>query len=77
MPSSVSINGRLVKELREKKGLERRELAELVGITPHRIYLIESGRVNTTHRTRRKIALVFGKVPDDLANAKLVEISGG
>ena len=70
MAPSVKIDGSLIERLRKERGIEREELAELAGITPHRLYVIEKRENRTRPKTLRRIALALGVPPQELAGPK-------
>lgn len=57
-----------VKRLREKKGINSKELAERAGITPQTISRIEQGHTDVSFVTLRKILAAMGYSLKDLAN---------
>lgn len=57
-----------VKRLREKKGINSKELAERAGITPQTISRIEQGHTDVSFVTLRKILAALGYSLKDLAN---------
>ena len=67
MAPSVRVNGDLIRQMREKRGWERREFASLVGISADRVYKIEKLKQTTRPLTLRRIAAVLGVPPQDLA----------
>jgi transcriptional regulator with XRE-family HTH domain len=52
--------GMFVLEKRMELGLSQRELAERVGTSQNRIYLIENGETNPTLDTLQKLADILG-----------------
>ena len=52
--------GRRVRLLRAKKGLNQKELAELVAICPETLCRIEKGKQKPAHKTGYDIAKVLG-----------------
>ena len=67
MSVRIKIEGRRLAELRDARFLDRKDLAEAVGVSHHTISRIETGRTLYPHRsTIRAIALVLGVSPDDL-----------
>lgn len=68
MAASVKVNGSLIRSLREQRGIERSELASDVGVTPHRLYVIEVKEQRTRPSTLRKIAEVLGISPEHLVD---------
>ena len=75
-PSSIRVNGQLIREMREKKGWERKEFAALIGITPNRVYKIERLEQVTRLITLRRIAAVLAVKPEELT-AVDAELVGG
>lgn len=67
MAPSVMVDGALIERLRKERGIEREELAELAGVTPHRMYVIEKREFRTRPTTLRRIALALAVRPQDLA----------
>ena len=57
-----------VKRLREKKGINSKELAERAGLTPQTISRIEQGHTDVSFVTLRKILAAMGYSLKDLAN---------
>lgn len=68
MAPSVRVNGQVIRRLREQRGIERRELALSVGVTPHRVYEIEVRDQRTTPTTLRRIAAALSVPPDRLVH---------
>jgi transcriptional regulator with XRE-family HTH domain len=67
MSVRIKIDGRRLAELRDARFLDRKDLAEAVGVSHHTISRIETGRTLYPRRsTIRAIALVLGVGPDDL-----------
>jgi transcriptional regulator with XRE-family HTH domain len=62
----VEVDGKRIRELREDRLFERRELAELIGINYHSLYRIEAGIMNTSRPTLRRLALALGVAPNTL-----------
>lgn len=58
--------GNKVKELRERRRLNQRELAELAGTTPPTLISIEKGRKTTDIDTLARIARQLGTTPAEL-----------
>jgi len=52
--------GKRIKELREQAGLSQTKLAEIAGVTPQAISMIESGERNIVTKTANKIAGALG-----------------
>lgn len=67
MASSVKVNGALIRQLRESQGMERKEFAELVGLSYQRMYEIEGYKQSTRPGTLRRIALALRVPPEHLA----------
>ena len=59
MESSKKYFGARIKEIREKRGLNQEQLAELVGMESRHISRIETGRSFTTLENIEKIALAL------------------
>lgn len=57
-----------VKRLREKKGINSKDLAERAGITPQTISRIEQGHTDVSFTTLRRILAAMGYSLKDLAN---------
>ncbi len=75
MAPSVKVNGLVIRRLREQRGIERRELAQSVGVGSHRIYEIEVKDQRTTPTTLRRIAAALSVLPDQLVDeSALVEM---
>lgn len=72
MASSVKVNGTLIRRLREQRGIERPELAQSVGITPHHMYVIEVRDQRTTPKTLRRIAAALSVLPERLVDEESV-----
>lgn len=70
MPSSVRVNGALIRELRERRGIERWELARLVGVGKEQVYIIEVRNQRTSPTTLRRIAAALGAQPEELSLSK-------
>jgi transcriptional regulator with XRE-family HTH domain len=62
----VRVDGKKIRQLREDRLFERRELAELIGIDYHSLYRIEAEIMNTSRPTLRRLALALGVTPDIL-----------
>ena len=61
------ISGDRLREVRDKRLLSQRELAERAGLSPTTILKLESGRVDEPHpRTIRKLADALEVDPDEL-----------
>lgn len=69
---TVQVDGEKIRRLRELRSYERKELAELVGLTATSLYRIETGRQQTTRPTLRRLALALGSRPDDLRAPEVV-----
>jgi len=52
--------GKRIKELREQAGLSQTRLAQITGVTPQAISMIESGERNIITKTADKIAAALG-----------------
>ena len=52
--------GKRIKELREQAGLSQTRLAQIAGVTPQAISMIESGERNIVTKTANKIAGALG-----------------
>mgnify|MGYP000877830116 CR=1 FL=1 len=52
--------GKRIKELREQAGLSQTRLAQIAGVTPQAISMIESGERNIITKTADKIAAALG-----------------
>ena len=52
--------GKRIKELREKAGLSQTRLAQIEGVTPQAISMIESGARNIITKTADKIPAELG-----------------
>ena len=52
--------GKRIKQLREQAGLSQTKLAEIAGVTPQAISMIESGERNIITKTADKIAGALG-----------------
>lgn len=52
--------GKRIKQLREQAGLSQTKLAEIAGVTPQAISMIESGERNIVTKTANKIAGALG-----------------
>lgn len=72
MAPSVRVDGALIERLRKERGIEREELAELAGVTAHRMYVIEKRENQTRPKTLRRIALALGVPPQSLAVGEAV-----
>lgn len=70
MTPTVKVDGALIERLREEHYMERPELAELAGISAHRMYVIERREQQTRPATLRRIALALGVLPDELREKK-------
>lgn len=62
---ATTISGK-VRELRVERGLNQRQLAELVGVDRNWVSAVESGSRNITLRTLEKFALALKVLPQDL-----------
>jgi transcriptional regulator with XRE-family HTH domain len=75
----VNALGARVKALRQERGLLQKQVAEKAGLTASMVSQIESGRLNPTLTTLRKVADAFGiSIPELLeppAGARTVYIS--
>lgn len=60
---SVAVDGAKIRRLRENAMFGRRELAELAGINPHTLYRIETGKLNTSRPTLRRISTALRVSP--------------
>lgn len=58
--------GSRVRQLRDAKGWNQRELAELAGVDRNWVSAIESGKQNVSLRTLQKFANAFGLTPVNL-----------
>jgi transcriptional regulator with XRE-family HTH domain len=65
------IKGSLVREIRLKKGLSQRELAEKVGVTQTHISKIEKGIVSPSHATTDGILQILGVSMDDIWDSSM------
>jgi len=65
-PTLAATISRKVRELRIEKGLNQRELAELVGVDRNWVSAVESGSRNITLRTLEKFAVALKVLPQDL-----------
>ena len=72
MPSSVKVDGALIRTLRERRGIERSELAQSVGVTYHHMYVIEVRGQRTKPTTLRRIAAALSVLPERLVDEKEV-----
>jgi ribosome-binding protein aMBF1 (putative translation factor) len=52
--------GMLILEKRLERGISQRELADLIGTSQNRIYLIENGEANPTLDTLQRLSRVLG-----------------
>ena len=52
--------GKRIKQLREQAGLSQTKLAEIAGVTPQAISMIESGERNIVTKTADKLAAALG-----------------
>ena len=68
--------GEHLKALRASAGLSQRELAELVGLSPSMLSLVESGRREPTVRMLRDISHALEIPPAALFVVALDEVSG-
>lgn len=67
MPRGVRVNGEKIREIRETRAtLDRKELAERIGLSYGGVYEIEVHRQTTQLVTLRKIAKVLRVKPEDL-----------
>ena len=66
MAPTVRVNGSHIRKLREEQGLERGELAERVGISSHRLYVVEVYKQTTRPSTLRRIAEALDVSPKEL-----------
>jgi transcriptional regulator with XRE-family HTH domain len=55
-----------LREIRERKPMSQRELAEATGMSPTTIYKIEKGDREAQPRTTRKLAAALGVEPGEL-----------
>ncbi len=67
----LSVFGKRIKELREKKGYTLEEIDALCDIDPSDFSKIEKGKTNITLRTLIKISLTLGVNPKELFDFKL------
>jgi transcriptional regulator with XRE-family HTH domain len=58
-----------LREIRDRKLLSQRELADKAGISPTTIIHIEQGKIRPHPRTLRKLAEGLGMTPEELADA--------
>lgn len=73
----VEVDGKKIREIRERMSFERRELAELIGVDKHSLYRIEAGIMNTSRPTLRRLALALGVKPEDLRASGEVQATKG
>lgn len=71
----VLVDGGEIRRLREEAAYERRELADLVGIDYHTLYRIETGKLNTSMVTLRRIALALKVSPSHLKSERVELLS--
>lgn len=64
--NSIAVDGSKIRALREQAALERKELAQLVGVTPTSMYRIEVWSQHTSPTNLRKIALALRVPPAEL-----------
>lgn len=57
-----------IKEIRERKGIARKELAKAIGVTDDYLYRVESGRAGLTVKRLKEIAKVL-----DVKASELIE----
>lgn len=57
--ASVEVDGQRIEELRKAKFWQRKDLAALVGITAHRLYIIERKQPSTSPQTVRRLQLAL------------------
>ncbi|MDP9478726.1 MAG: helix-turn-helix domain-containing protein [Actinomycetota bacterium] len=55
-----------LRELRRRRGLSQREVAEQAGITQGTIWQLETGRRGAYPRTIRRLCKALGVAPEDL-----------
>ncbi len=67
----LSVFGKRIKELREKKGYTLEEIDALCDIDPSDFSKIEKGKANITFRTLIKISLALEVNPRELFDFKL------
>ena len=60
------INGEKLRELRERRFLSHRELAQLAGVSPTTVLNLEKGQAEPQRRTFRKLAKALGVEPEEL-----------
>lgn len=58
--------GAKIRELREKRGLSQKELADALGVDRSAISLWESGKTEPTAFNIRRLADILGVAPGDL-----------
>ena len=63
-----------LKELREKRGLTRQEVAKLINKTVTFIYMLETGRRKASDETKEQLAKLYGcDISDIFLALKLTE----
>ncbi len=63
--------GATVKELRTKKGLTQEQLAEYLGLQPHSVTKIETGRAFVSSEVLAKLSNFFNVTPSFFFNKKV------
>jgi transcriptional regulator with XRE-family HTH domain len=66
-PQAQLALGEVIRQLRAKQGSSQEALAEVAGITPNMLSLIERGEGNPSWTTFRGIAGALGIAPSELA----------
>lgn len=69
---SVRVNDELIRQIREKRGWERREFASLVGISADRVYKTEKLKQIARPLTLRRTVAVLGVPPQDFTRDEVV-----
>ncbi len=65
----IRIDGGRLGEIRDERWMDQKELAKAVGVSPHTISRIETGKTPYPHKkTVRAIAQVLGVHPNDLVD---------
>lgn len=65
------ILGATVKELRKQKGITQEQLAEYLGLQPHSVTKIETGRAFVSSDVLAKLSSYFGVSPSFFFNKKV------
>lgn len=60
MPYDSSVTGRIIQEMRMKKGLSQETLSGLAGVARSHLAMIESGSVRANMDTLRRISEALG-----------------